>query len=454
MAASKRPSKSETQKQGSESKSSKKEEAASPKNAAPEADATELKKTSVQNSEKESSPSSSPSSGPGEAGAGVRKKTTSTPSGGTTRPGRGARLAGIVVLGFVAGIIGGGGAGYVLLQNKTALGLEAAAPDDTRWTSIQQGLEELRGDNAALQQRSAGLEEEVERLRVQGSSRNGPDSAAFGEFVDRVTGLEQALALALKDDAPGAPAFDGTAMTQLNSALSAVREDLSLFEDQMKMRLEGIERNAPPENLGQLLEGLAPLSSVQELGMRLDALESDRSGSDAKRAALSLSLAGLMRAADRGEPFTAELETIALLAPEQTQWQNLEPYAAHGLRPAGLLIRDFDEVARGVLKAERMHGIETWWQRLWANISGLVTVRRTGDLKGQTSEAMIARAEQHLKEGNLRAAAHELQGLSGAAGTSIAPWLGEVEGRLKLDDLVSSLSSGLLLDLGGQEKTP
>ena len=167
-----------------------------------------------------------------------------------------------------------------------------------------------------------------------------------------------------------------------------------------------------------------------------------------------MALAGLIRSADRGEPFITELETMALLAPDQAQWKSLEPYAAQGLRPMSALTRDFDEIARRALKAERMEKADSWWRRLWENIRSLVTVRRTGDLSGQSSQAIIARAEQRLKEGDVRAASRELHDLKGAAATRIAPWLSALDGRVQLDDLVSKLSAGLLSELGTQGEAP
>ncbi len=459
MTSSKRPPKSESQNQDSNTGKSDKKTAPNQQNdtaSAPPSSSPESKKTPAGKSESKAS---------GDAGAkpsvtdsqkneppAVREERPPVdPSHAKPPLGRRARLAGIVVLGFVAGILGGGGASYVLLQNRAALGLETAAPEDKRLASIQQWLEGMSVDVVALQQKSDRLEGALERLRAEDSQQNAPDAAAVKELSDRVKGLEQAVANTLSGGTEGTP-LEGAEVAALNNALADLRQDVTALNGQVNARLAALEQNAPPANLDQILSGLAPRSAVRDLETRLTTLEADSSGSDAKRAALGLALAGLIRAADRGEPFLVELETMALLAPDRTEWQGLQPYAAQGLRQSGALTRDFDEMARGVLRAEQMQRADTWWRRLWANIRALVTIRRTGDLKGQSAQAIIARAEQRLKEGRLRAAAQELHGLQGAAAASVAPWLDELEGRLKLDDLVSSVSAGLLSELGSQDE--
>ncbi len=448
MTSSEQPPGSESQNQDSEVHKAKKKAAGGKRKAPPEAKPAasgDLKKTSPQKSDKAlSGPARS------DVRAAAPRKKTPPPA-----PGRTARMAGIAVLAFAAGIIGGGLAAYVLLKNSAGLDQRAAAPAQAEaLADIQQKLEGVRAEMAALRKRSDVLEGGLDDVRAQEPSQSGPEAAVFDELTDRVTGLEQALALMIAKGGQNAPSVEGAALAEVSAELRNLNRDLKALEGRVAARLGALEASAPPENLASILGALAPRKSVRDLESRISALESDRSGSDAKRAALGLGLASLIRAADRGEPFIAELETMALLAPGAADWKSLEPFAARGLRPSGALTAAFDEAARAALRAARGEGADTWWGRLWANIRSLVTIRRTGEVEGQSAQAIIARAEQRLKENNLRSAAQELRGLQGAAAASIAPWLGEVEGRLKLDDLVSSASAGLLSQLGSRDEAP
>jgi len=367
-------------------------------------------------------------------------------------PLRWARYVGIAVLGFAGGVLGGWGGASVYLKSQNASGGQQTVSDVVaRQTKIWDRVDGLSEQIAELQAASDRLEGELAAVRVPG----GVDTSALAELSDRVAGLEQATATLLGGGAPlVASPRDGVTAEELSASLAAVKRNLAAFNAEVTARLAALEKSAPPGNLTQILDSLAPRSALDALETRLSALEADRSGADAKRAALALALAGLIRSADRGEPFATELHTIALLAPDRPQWKSLEPYAAQGLRPMDALTRDFDEMARRALKAERMERADNWWRRLWENIRSLVTVRRTGDLAGQSSQAIIARAGQRLKEGDVRAASRELHGLKGAAATRMAPWLSALDGRVQLDDLVSSLSADMLSELGTRDEAP
>jgi uroporphyrinogen-III synthase len=70
----------------------------------------------------------------------------------------------------------------------------------------------------------------------------------------------------------------------------------------------------------------------------------------------------------------------------------------------------------------------------------LVTVRPVGDdVRGDTAEARVARAEAALDKGDLAAAVAELDQLEGRPAEAAADWLSRAKARLGADQAVAGL---------------
>ncbi|MGH6917192.1 MAG: mitofilin family membrane protein, partial [Geminicoccaceae bacterium] len=74
------------------------------------------------------------------------------------------------------------------------------------------------------------------------------------------------------------------------------------------------------------------------------------------------------------------------------------------------------------------------------NLMRLVTVRPVGDdVRGDTAEARVARAEAALDKGDLASAVAELDQLEGRPAAVAADWLGQAKARLGADQAVAQL---------------
>ena len=71
-----------------------------------------------------------------------------------------------------------------------------------------------------------------------------------------------------------------------------------------------------------------------------------------------------------------------------------------------------------------------WWPAIQRWLAGLVTVRRLGEVEGDTAEAIVARAEARLGAENLAGALTELEKLSGAQAAAAADWVQAAGARL------------------------
>jgi hypothetical protein len=81
-----------------------------------------------------------------------------------------------------------------------------------------------------------------------------------------------------------------------------------------------------------------------------------------------------------------------------------------------------------------------------------VTVRPVGDdVRGDTAEARVARAEAALDKGDLAAAVAELDQLEGRPAEAAADWLAQAKARLGADQAVAQLRTQAteLLSEGG-----
>jgi hypothetical protein len=118
----------------------------------------------------------------------------------------------------------------------------------------------------------------------------------------------------------------------------------------------------------------------------------------------------------------------------------LEPGAANGVPGIAALRQSFQPVANEIVHAARAPETDNLLNRATDNLMRLVTVRPVGDdVRGDTAEARVARAEAALDEGDLAAAVMELEQLEGRAAEAAAPWLEQARVRLGADQAVARL---------------
>lgn len=83
-------------------------------------------------------------------------------------------------------------------------------------------------------------------------------------------------------------------------------------------------------------------------------------------------------------------------------------------------------------------------------MGSLVSIRRTGNLEGDSTEAVLARAEQKLQSNELAAALAELAVLTEAPAKAMQSWLDGARRRQALDQAIDALQASLL-DVPGKQ---
>jgi hypothetical protein len=192
--------------------------------------------------------------------------------------------------------------------------------------------------------------------------------------------------------------------------------------------------------LGPLQTEIAGLKTT--LGSIAEREKSREEG--AGRILLSLELANLKRAIDRGGSYANELAAVKRLAPEGLPLTPLDAAAATGLPTPQALEASFAPAARAMLDASLApSGDASFMDALLSGARSVVRVRKTGDVEGADAEAVVARMETRLKSGDLEGVLTEAAGLAGASRAAAEPWLQSVSARLAVDRSIAGIEAEL-----------
>lgn len=202
-----------------------------------------------------------------------------------------------------------------------------------------------------------------------------------------------------------------------------------------------------PEALAQNLEPLK--AKLAELEGRLALLTKAQSEvqTDSKASAVAVALYNLRRAANEGKPFTAELKSVETMSPVPLELGALTARREQGVRNLAQLKETFETAANTAIETENRAPDEGFVGGLWSKTKSLVRIRRVGEVPGDSTEAILARAQVRLKAGDLRAAAKEAEQLKGPAAATFKPWLDEAQARLAVDETLTRVEASLLAAL-------
>lgn len=317
-----------------------------------------------------------------------------------------------------------------LADENHALGERVRAAEDTAPVDLGPLERRISEVETAL----GGLKQVQDRLnavdaRVAALEGRGADGAALSELQARVDAL--AAAVAGQEGGGAGLATEG--------ALADVRASLDRLEGELEgavTQLETADR-ALRDQLG---------IETERLGARLDdvaatAAETNRAVADrqAERAALVLAVGRLRDAARAGRPFPGAWEAVTRLGVDASAHPAIAEAAAKGVPSVEELAARFPGVANDTLTADLTGEDDSWVGGAMRRLGSLVSVRRTGEIEGDSIEARVARAEQRVASGDLEAALAELEGLQGEAAQAVADWRGAAERRLALDKAVTAL---------------
>lgn len=178
---------------------------------------------------------------------------------------------------------------------------------------------------------------------------------------------------------------------------------------------------------------------VARLNARIAALE-NQGARTTEAAAAALAAAQLVDASQGSKPFGRELAMLRATAPELPELARLARLAESGAPSRTALAASFPPyAAKAARRARKPPENADLGQRIAYVAAKVVTVRRVDETVGSTPDAILARAELALQEGQVLPALKALDGLPPKARDALAPWRLEAERRAEIDREVAAL---------------
>lgn len=189
------------------------------------------------------------------------------------------------------------------------------------------------------------------------------------------------------------------------------------------------------------------LADVERLNGRITALEaSQKTVADAAVAALAV--ATLAEAAGTSRPFGPELLGLERVLPGSPDLRALEPLSRTGAPTRAGLATQFGNLAGRAASASRNPGMDAdLFSRIRYALSSIVSIRHVGSTKGSTPDAMLARAQALLDEGDVEGAVAALDPLNDSSREVLAPWFVAANRRIEIDRHVSAVRADALAEL-------
>lgn len=269
-----------------------------------------------------------------------------------------------------------------------------------------------------------------------GAPSSGKSSDDIAGLRAEVDGLKQQLATIPAEAAPSDALEKRIAALEDQTAKNAGADPETATKiSALEERLAGLQSAA---DKAQAADG----QKIEELSGRLAEAEKTLKEQPGE-AAVSRAIAAtyLKAAVDRGDPFLTELETFAALSPEDPAVQDLRPLAANGVKSKSALSAEFGDQAKRILDAvNEPESGEGFADRLLASARSLISVRPVGNVEGTDAGAILARMEDKLKNGDVKGAALEWEGLPEAGRKVSEPFKADLDKRAKADDLTRGLA--------------
>ena len=190
------------------------------------------------------------------------------------------------------------------------------------------------------------------------------------------------------------------------------------------------------------------LATIEQRVATLQSAEDERNR-NSERILLSLELQNLKRALDSGEGYAPELAAVAKAASGKYDLAALETFKNDGVPPPATLAKDFRTVANDAIDAETEPANGGVMDRLIAGAKSVVRVRKANHAADDKStEAIVGRMENAMKDGRFEEALTESQQLPPKAQAAAKPFLDRVAARISVDRAVAGIEGQLKSSLG------
>ena len=327
--------------------------------------------------------------------------------------------------------------------------LEYKPTVDPRVAGLVRRLDALEAQTSGGVVKSMAISDmKIERIRLQGE---------VGQLLKRLNSIEKTI---------------GDVKKLVNATNGdATMGETKLAIDQIAQRLSELEKSG--DNFGVLTNRLNQLETISvqgsgddekrvtnstkkinsligELEGRVHILEESgqiSEGANSDAAAIILAVSQLRKSNVTGESFEKDIDVLIALAKSHPDMlaalSVLEKTAKLGAATIITLRAEFSKIASDVVRLGNVSSGNSWLDGVKKRILALVSIRKTGaELDDVSVDALVAQAEEHLRQGDLTAAVkiiNQLKVVSKPAAKTAEPWLKRAKNRLMVERAVASL---------------
>ncbi|CZT33340.1 COG4223 family protein [Rhizobium sp. 9140] len=214
--------------------------------------------------------------------------------------------------------------------------------------------------------------------------------------------------------------------------------------DNLKAQVESLTQDLATVKSGLADQSRAAETAASQLSTRIEEAERklEEPASDVQLAR-AIAVTALKTSIDRGGPFLAELDALKSISPDDPAVAGLAGVAQRGVPSRSDLTRTFPDTADAMLSAIRgadpNQGI---FSRLIGSAASAVRVRPVGSVEGTGPEAVVARIEDRLTNGDLKGASLEWDGLPQPAKDAGADFRAKLDERIEVEGLIDAAVAG------------
>ena len=366
--------------------------------------------------------------------------------------------------GFLTGLIGGLVAVGIAFAGLHFSGMAPrllgvqAPQQDTAVADLQSKLAETESGLGALRREVGKLSDDVETQGSGGAADVDQLKSDIGGLKGDVGDLKSRTAsLESGPDASGEIGALKDKVATLETALDGLKSEIATLKGDVAPKSVVAEVGQQAAQVTALETAVGALGpSVRNLSQRVQKLEeTEDDPTAAERAALGLAVANLARESATAGGFEPELDAVKAFLPNASEVTALEGPAKAGVPTEDELAEEFPALVQKILGAERDADKGAgWWGDLVSGAQSVVTVRRTDATEGDTTDAVLARTEEQLKDGDLAGAVSAIGALKGAAASAAAPWVTQANERIETDRLVRQLTAKVAEAIAEARATP
>jgi len=325
---------------------------------------------------------------------------------------------------------------------------------DNALQGVAAETEALRAEFTALQQTASSspdgqaVEQSFDAQEVDLS----PLTASLEELRRRVGELETTLSTPHDVETQGASQVDlkplesaiaaNTAVAQeMQQAMQAIADRLTLVEETQAQAISVEQLDAYKAELLSLQAVIGDQSvSVAAMLERTEAAEQAALEREQLSQARAVML-DLTAAVADGRPFSDEVADLTRHS-EMSVPEPLTQWASSGVAALSELQAEFPQAARAALAADRSSATGDGGGGLGGFLQRRLGARSVTPQEGSGSNAILSRAEAHIKAADLSSALQELEALPDSAKSAMADWLVAAQARASVLSAIDDVSTG------------